>query len=286
VAEQTYVVDGDMERALRDLGQYVAYPGTPDLAAAVRSRLTQLPPPRRRARLFFEPGWQRAVAVAVLALVVLIGAGLAISPDTRDAVAERLGLKGVTIEHVLEAPTPGPTATPSPVPTPGAPTSTPVPPGAALGLGTRTSLLEARTQVGFPLQVPSDLGPPDAVYVADPGQVSLVYAPRANVPPAPQAASVGVLLTEFRATIDEQLLFGKGLPPTAHLEEVRVAGQRGFWISGAPHTFFVRDARGQIKDERSRLAGNTLLFENNGVTVRIESALDRDAALRIAESLR
>src|SRR6185295_8291216 len=136
----------------------------------------------------------------------------------------RLGLRGVSITHVEEVPTPTAQPTPTALPT-GVPTPTPPPPGAALGLGAATGLADARLRLGFPLLLPSALGDPDAV-----------YAPRAGLPPAPQSASAGLLLTEFRATLDESL-FQKGVPPAARLEEVRVAGGRGFWISGAPHSF-------------------------------------------------
>jgi hypothetical protein len=279
VTEQTFP---DLERALSDLGQHLAYPETPDLVLAVRTRLAVQAPPRRWAWLR-EPGWQRAVAVALVALLVLVGAGLAISPEARDVVAERLGLRGVTIEHVPEVPTPSP----EPTLAAGTPSPTPPPPGVGLGLGERMSLLEARTQVAFSIQVPSVLGVPDGVYRVNQNQVSLVYAPRTGLPANAQAASVGALLTEFRASLDSTL-FGKGVPPNARIEEVVVNGERAFFISGAPHTFFVRDPGGNIRDERSRLAGNTLLWTRSadGLTFRLESALGRDAAIAIAESLR
>jgi hypothetical protein len=269
------MAEADLERALLELAPRLEFPPTPDLALAVRRRLAErAPAPRRWFGL--ATGWPRALAVALVAVLVLVGVGVAVSPDTREAIAERLGLRGVTIEHIPEAPTPGPTSTPAP---------TPPPPGSALGLGTRQSLSDARSALHFSVLVPTELGDPDAAYVVDANQASLVYAPRAGLPAAPQAASVGLLLTEFRAALDPGL-FGKGVPPGARLEEVQVNGARGYWISGAPHTFFVRTQPNQVRDERSRLAGNTLLWESNGVTFRIESALDRDSAIRIAESLR
>jgi hypothetical protein len=128
---------------------------------------------------------------------------------------------------------------------------------------------------------------PDVVYRINQNQVSLVYAPRTGLPANPQAASVGLLLTEFRASLDDTL-FGKGVPPNARLEETRVNGERAFFISGAPHTFFMRDPSGALRDERSRLAGNTLLWSRrqDGLTFRLESALARDAAVSMAESVR
>jgi hypothetical protein len=214
----------------------------------------------------------------VLAVLLVAGAVAAVSPDARQVIADRLGLRGVAITHVEGLPTP--TAEPT-----RAATATPSPPGAALGLGTRMSLEQARAQLGFALLVPSQLGEPDALYVFNANQVSLVYAPRAGLPQAPQSASVGLLLTEFSASLDETL-FQKGVPPTSRLEEVRVGGSRGFWISGAPHSFFYRDASGNVQQDRSRLAGNTLLWERGGLTLRLESALEREESIRVAESLR
>ncbi len=277
-----FASDAELEALLRGIAGEVEFPSTPDLAAAVRARVVagQAQP---RTQWWTSP-WPRALVTVVVLVVVLAGAALLAVPDLREAVADRLGLRGVAITHVEEiaTPTPAPTATPAPT---NVPTPTPPPPGAALGLGSRVTLDAARAQAGFQLLLPSQFGDPDAVYSPAPSQVSLVWAPRAGLPRAPQSASVGLLLSELRARLDETL-FQKGVPPNATLLEVRVAGNRGFWISGAPHTFFYRDASGDLHDERSRLAGNTLLWTQNGVTYRLESALDRDDAIRIAESLR
>ena len=43
----------------------------------------------------------------------------------------------------------------------------------------------ARAQVGFAVLLPGAIGEPDAVYVRNGDQVSLVYAPRDGLPPAP-----------------------------------------------------------------------------------------------------
>jgi hypothetical protein len=269
--------DAELEAALRSLGGRVVYPPTPDLAESARARLAQaaaLMSPRGRVVAL----WPRVLAAVLVAALLVAGAALAMSPAAREAVAQRLGLRGVAITHVGELPTPTvePTRTA---------TSTPAPPGAALNLGTLSALADARARVSFGLLVPSALGDPDAAYFVNPREVSLVYAPRATLPRAPQSASVGLLLTEFHATLDETL-FQKGIPPNARLEEVRVGASRGFFISGAPHSFFYRDASGTVRQDRSRLAGNTLLWEQNGLTLRLESALDRDESIRIAESLR
>jgi hypothetical protein len=130
---------------------------------------------------------------------------------------------------------------------------------------------------------PKALGSPDGVYVSS-GQVWLAYASRNGLPSAPEVAGIGLLMSEFRATVDPQVLLGKTIPPGTRVDEVQVGGNRGFWIVGAAHVF-LRYANGSFANAAPRLAGNTLLWEQGGLTLRIESALQREAALRIAESV-
>jgi hypothetical protein len=70
------------------------------------------------------------------------------------------------------------------------------------------------------------------------------------------------------------------------MQMVAVGGAGGYWIEGAPHVLILRDYAGDDRRHPSRLAGNTLLWERDGVTYRLESALSRDEAIRIAESMR
>jgi hypothetical protein len=69
------------------------------------------------------------------------------------------------------------------------------------------------------------------------------------------------------------------------LEDVPVNGIHGYWIDGDPHLFFFLDARGGTQSEPTRLAANVLLWENGPVTLRLESALQKDAAVAIASSI-
>jgi hypothetical protein len=155
--------------------------------------------------------------------------------------------------------------------------------GSGLGLGAPLTLADATARFGARVLVPKALGSPDAVYVSS-GQVWLVYASGDELPSAPEVAGIGLLVSEFRATVDPQVLLGKSIPPGTRVDEVQVGVNHGFWIEGAPHVF-LRYANGSFADAAPRLAGNTLLWEQGGLTLRIESALQRDAALRIAESV-
>jgi hypothetical protein len=272
----------DLEQALADLAASLEFPPTPDLAAAVTARLDEAParrpaaPARRRgllAGLVGRPGWRR-LAVAGLAAVLLAVAVLVASPGTREAVARRLGLRGVGVQ--LGGPPP-PTVTTRP--------------GERLdlGLGERVTLEEARRRVGFPVLVPGAAGfqQPAAVYVNEAvpagGRVDLVYRARPGLSASP-FTDVGLLVTEFRGQPTPEFL--KKVAVLGMVEEVRVGGEPGYWFSGEPHFFTYRDAAGNLRDEQTRLAGNTLVWQRGELTLRIEGEISKQEALRIAESMR
>ena len=269
----------ELERAMAEVGRHVAYPPTPDLVPAVRRRLAARPARRLpRPRALPALGWGLGAAAA--ALVLLLGIVGAVSPSARNAMADRLGLRGVKITYTPESPTPAPSASPA---------LTPVPAGGRLGLGERLALAEARTRVRYQVLTPTlpALGAPDEVYYGPVpvfGQVSLVYYPRPGLPQTAQTG-VGLLLTQFRGSVAPEF-FGKLVGPDTRIEQVMVNGAPGYWIEGRPHTVFYRDATGVVSDERVRLAANVLLWEQDGLTLRLESALSKGEALRIAESVR
>ena len=273
----------DLEGALADLATAIEFPPTPDLAGAVATRLVEAPAPgatparaRRRDRLAGLgrlAGWRR-LAVVGLAAVLLAAAVLVASPGTREAVARRLGLRGVGVE--LGGPPP-PTVTTRP--------------GERLdlGLGQRVTLEEARRRVGFPVLVPGAAGfrQPAAVYVNEAvpvgGRVDLVYRARPGLPASP-FTDVGLLVTEFRGQPTPDFI--KKVARAGLVEEVTVDGQPGYWFSGEPHFFTYLDATGQVRDEQTRLAGNTLIWQRGDLTLRIEGEISRQEALALARSMR
>ena len=253
----------DLSRALEELGFHLSYPPTPDLAAAVRARITA----ERPAVAWWRRHGTLRMALVAAVVVAAIGISALVVPPVRDTLARFFHVRGVVIERhaVLPSPTPG----------------------AALQLGTPTTLGHARATLKFPVTLPTALGSPAAVYLgaAPPGgEVSVVYSPAPGLPQA-RSTGVGLLLTEFQGAVAPQL-FGKILGPGTAIEEVDVAGTRGYWITGSPHAFFYQQAGAGNADEPLRLADNTLLWERDGVTLRIEGSLERDAMLRIANSVR
>ena len=268
------VADAAVERALVEVGARLAFPPTPDLSVAVRARLAAGPP--RRPAVWAALGSRPRLAMLLAgAAVMLLAALLGVSPGARDAVADWLGMRGVRFFSTAETPTVSPTP-------PAASTRS------ALLVGTRVSLETARERVAFPIRLPAlpGLEAPDEVYLNTApagGLVSLLYEPRPGLPAA-RDTGIGLLLTQFRGTAEP--FIQKGLPAGARLEPVSVGGARGYWIEGAPHVLIYRDERGAVHEERARLAGNTLLWERDGITYRLETALARDDAIAVAVSLR
>ncbi|MGH2697709.1 MAG: hypothetical protein ACRDJL_00740 [Actinomycetota bacterium] len=249
----------ELERSLFALGERVEWPEGADLTRPVRTAI-EARPPRRSA-----PGRALAFAAAVVVLAAFVS--LLVSPGTRTAVADFLGLGGVRID------------TQGPVPTP----------AEELDLGRRLSLAEANESVEFEVRVPTALGEPDQVFLdtgVPGGQVALAYEATGELPAAP-GTNLGALLTQFPDAEVAETALKKvtGSDPGTAFEPVIVDNRRGFWISGEPHLIAYLESDGGIREDTVRLAGNVLLWEAEGVTYRLESTLARNDALAIAESL-
>jgi hypothetical protein len=236
----------ELEARLSELA--VEWPETPDVAGRVRQRLAAEPAPVARLR--------RRLAVAGAALLVALGGVMAV-PSARSTVLDWLGLDGVKIERVPEAPTPAPTTTP-------------------LELGERAPLGSA------PL-VPRALGPPDAVYRAD-DIVTLLYRPRAGLPES-QNTGAGALLTLIPGRTNPEFVRKLAGPDTT-IERLTVDGEPGFWLAGAAHGLVYEHPSGEIREAPSRLAGHTLVWRRGALTLRLEADITKERALAIARSVR
>jgi hypothetical protein len=258
----------ELEQRLGRLRTEIDWPATPDLVAQVTKRVVAAPVIAMR-RPWFESRWAIAAAVLLLAMAALI----AYTPS-RDAIANWINLHTI-ITRVNAVPTP------SPLPS--------GPLGKRLGLGDPTTLADAESKVSWHIAVPASLGSPDEVYLQLPpdgapqGEVSFVYKSRPGINTSGQTG-VAVLITEANGQVNTNF-FGKMLGPDATLENVTVKGHAGYWISGKPHAFFFADANGNFREDTLRLATNTLIFENNGIIVRIEGDLTKDQAMAIAASM-
>ena len=257
----------ELERMLSRLGEELAWPETPDLAARLASRLDQPAGRARRRPLGGLVGVRRTLAIAAAALLLLAGTVFAAAPGVRDAVLDFFGLQGVTVERREQLPT--------------------TPPERPLDLGTRMTLDEATERLGFAPLVPQALGEPDRVYVRQGlpgGELSLAYRAGPGLPRA-RSTRLGALVGEFRGDLSPEFL-GKLVGPDTTVERLTVDGDRAIWIEGAQHFLLYRGPDGRVVESSMRIAQNALLLEHGALLVRLEGAFDRERALVIARSLR
>jgi hypothetical protein len=231
------------ETALRELSTRLDVPPPPDesrLTAAVLASLDE--PPRRR------PTLAPRLAAAAVALLLALGVAMAVSPEVRAAVLDFLRIGAVEVTDQPRQPSSS---------------------DEALLPGEHAVTLDrAREQANFPLRLPSALGDPDAVHVADDARVvTLLYD--------------GVRVDQFEGGLDP--MYRKQYP----LEEAvptRVDGWQGVWLPD-PHPVHYLGRDGRTHEQPARLAGSTLIWEESGLTYRVEGDLTRSEAVTIAESM-
>ena len=254
---------GTLERRLQAMGSAIEWPPVRDLSGSVRSRIEKKTAPSRRA-----PSFPRAAFGIALLILAVVGATLALFPGARHAVADWLGISGIEIRVRTDAP--DPTVTVDTV--------------EDLDLGDETSAAAAQEVVDFPLRTPDEsrFGTPRVfVREAPVPAVSFVYPPGPALSHA-QETGVGMLLTEFRGRYEPA--FVKKVSTTSTVEPVDLH-DGGYWLEGRPHSVLFRDPDGDVTEDRIRLAGNTLIWEDDGVSYRLEADLEKAEALAIARSL-
>jgi hypothetical protein len=254
----TDLFDTRLDRELSQLAAEIAIPATPPLAAAVAVALREPPAPSRIGLRL-----SRGLVLAILATLLLVG------------IAAALGFAIGGIRFVTSSGTPAP-----------------LPPGLAAdrGLGRLVTLDEARSEVSFEIRLPAStaLGDPEHVYVSTllpaGGRAALVYGDRPGFP-ADAKSGIGVVITEFQGDIGPAS-FEKLIHQGVRVDEVTVNGTTGYWVAGGNHYFFYRNADGQVVDDTLRLVGDTLIWEEAGLTLRIEGAPSLAAAQELASTLR
>jgi len=242
-----------IEAALRDLAVHIDHPQTADLSVVVLARLTAAPaPPRsRRPRV--------ALAAAALLMVVLLA-----WPAPRHAVADWLGIGAVRVVRTGDIPAGT---------------------GSVLRLGREVSLEEASDRAPFTILGPATMEAPSAIYMGEPSadSVTLLWGEGPDVP-GDASTGVGVLLTEMPGSTNRELI-EKRLGPGTTFETTTVGEAPAYWIAGGQHELLYVDPYGRTRPDTTRLAANTLLWEQDGVTFRLESRLSRDAAIELAGDL-
>jgi hypothetical protein len=237
--------DPALEAALSDLGAAIRFPSTPPLAAGIAAYLLAQP------RVGWWPRFGSLQRSLVLAVVGLLAVGCF-------AGAMGIGIGAIQIRFADGTPLPTPLAS-----------------VANRGYGTQTTLAQAEAAVPFAIRLPGDgdLGPPNAVFLADVprgGTVTLVWGE--------------LIVTQFSADIGPDT-FEKMITGGTRVEPVSVNGQAGWWVEGGTHAFFYRDVNGNFVDTSLRLVTSALIWEEDGLVLRVEGAPSLEAALRVAASL-
>lgn len=250
--------DSRIEAKLTSLGDSINWPTpSPQLSSRVMARIeSETAEVRRR-------GWRRtAIATAAVLAVTVV---MVLSPSAREAVADLLSAAGIRIGFTSDE----------------APAT-----AADLNLGEPVQVDEIQDNVDFGLRMPGgeDPGPPDAVYLSDRGQVTMVWAGTPTLPAAGDT-DIGLLLTQYKANGGQEVA-EKSIGPETGVQRLTVEGQPALWIEGAAHTFTLSDTEGNPIEETTRLAANVLLWDTNGVSHRLETTGDLQSALGIVDALR
>ena len=116
--------------------------------------------------------------------------------------------------------------------------------------------------------------------LSGPGQqVILVYGPRSDIGPVPEDGEPLLTLFQFGA----EGVFQKQIFPDTLIEELEVAGLPMLWFEGAAHILKYQDPDGSERVELERIVNrNTLAWELDDVTYRIETILPRETVVGIA----
>ncbi len=279
----------DLVDALRDLGDglVVARSGESDPVAGALRQIAAAPstaaaatggaaaasrPTVRRAPSL--PRVSRRLAAAACAVVLAACVVVVAVPGPRDAVADLLGIGGVRVVTTRE----GPADT--------ADEGVPADVAQEFDLGDSMPVDRALAEAPGPM-APADLGDPVAAFAGRPeGAVTLVWQASDDLPDitAAEPTGWGLIVTAFTGSTEMPVIF-KPTGPSTTVQAVVVGGRAGYWISGAPHIVRVVAPSGDTGPDVVRLAGNTLLWTEGTTTYRLESALDRDAAVAVAESI-
>jgi hypothetical protein len=222
------------------------------------------------------PGGRRiARRSLVFALIALLAIAVA-------AAAIGIGVPGIRIQlgpNATQSPTPSATV-PGPSsssaltsPTPSAPATPP-----SQEVGPIVSLDQARSDAGFGILLPGTTG------YTQPAEVHMIGAqPFTRVT---MWYADGTMLTEFLGQVQPDA-FQKIVGGGTTVEPVRVGPVGGWWITGAAHklAFLFRDPDGQTRWQEVTVSGNVLVWQAGAVTLRLETPLDKEAAIALAASL-
>jgi hypothetical protein len=246
----------DLEHQLRDLGEHLDHPAGDRIVPQLRTRLstpsTGASPRSRWPR-------RRAVATVIASIAAVLLLAIAI-PPSRDAIADLLGLGSHEVGQSdrVAVPHDGPPVT-------SRPPSDQISP---------LNLESARQAVDFPIRVPGEVDATPQVTVdrSVPGGLVALDYPLFTLVEVASPPNVAADLAKLVA-------------PESHVRVVAVRGRPGLWITGTHHRVPYLDRDGTLRFGSSRPTGHVLLWEEGGVTYRVEGFARQAAAVEIASSV-
>jgi hypothetical protein len=235
-----------LDAELRLLAADVTFPPTPALASAVAARVEG----RGGGMPPLHRPWVRSLALAVWLSLLAAATVLAIS----------WWLPGLRIVPVASVP---------PVPSV---------PGADLRLGAPT----AATDVPFAVAM---AGSPSSAFTGGEGEVvSLVFVAREGLPEI-GTTGIGLLIQRLEGDLETVMVEKLVDEVGASVIPISVGEASGFWIEGPPHLVRYLTPDGAVRSEMTRLVGDTLVWQTDGVIYRMESGLELADSLELAGSV-
>lgn len=264
------------DERLKETARQFQYPPTPDVTGTVLKRLDNGGRPRARLR----SAW------AITSFLVLLLAILFAVPGVRAEIIRFLQVGVVRIFPAAPTLTALPSLPQAPVTaTPGivssgtttSPNNTQNEPRYAVTLSDiagETTLEAAQASLPFSIRLPGypdDIGAPERVFLQENGaMVILVWSDPVDRHKARlslhEIGPGGILVGKFEPRV---------------IQETQVNGRYAVWAQGP---YLVQLTNGSIEFRRT-VEGNTLIWEENDITYRLETDLALEEAIKIAESL-
>jgi hypothetical protein len=259
---------GLFEKQLSSVAKGLDYPRTPNIAGSVMARLRPAAPRRAISRGF---AWS-------LAVILVLATSLMLIPPARAAILDFIQIGIVRIFR----------AEPTPLTPPNQQIPSTIMPITATAASTSESLIpllerlageltleEAQQTVNYPILLPSyppDLGQPDRVFVqdADGDMTILVWID----PQQPSQVLMSLHMIPRGSWAAEKM-------NPALVQETTVNGQRAVWAVGP---YPIRFSDGDL-DFARLIDGHVLIWTDGTITYRLETQLDLEEAIRVAESL-
>ena len=98
-------------------------------------------------------------------------------------------------------------------------------------------------------------------------------------------ADARLIVTQFPGRAGDPALLKKLAGGATRIDRFAIDGDTAVWLEGGPHVVLFVAPDGLIREDHGWLAGNTLLVDRDGTTIRVEGALDRADAVDVVRAM-